>query len=76
MAAKPCITPIVPNVDLMKVYGVPFSDLDKYKRFVEKLNYLNVTHLDIAIGVSVVIQFIFVSTIKHMEALRKNSMLL
>lgn len=56
LVAKPCSAPMVPNLHLTKDDSVPCNDPMKYKRFVEKLNYLIVTHQDIAFVVSVVRQ--------------------
>lgn len=47
---------MVANMHPTKDDSVPFNDPEKYKRFVEKLNYLIVTHQDIAFVVSVVRQ--------------------
>ena len=45
LGAKPCSTPMVPNVQLTKE-GELFKDLERYKRLVWKLNYLLVTCSD------------------------------
>ena len=47
LGAKPCSTPMTPNVLITKE-GDLFEDPERYKRLVEKLNYLIVTHPDIA----------------------------
>uniref|UniRef100_A0A1S3ZHA5 Uncharacterized mitochondrial protein AtMg00810-like n=1 Tax=Nicotiana tabacum TaxID=4097 RepID=A0A1S3ZHA5_TOBAC len=47
LTAKPCSTPMVPNVYLMKDGGDPFDDPERYRRLVGKLNYLIVTRPDI-----------------------------
>ncbi|RVW76474.1 Retrovirus-related Pol polyprotein from transposon TNT 1-94 [Vitis vinifera] len=46
--AKPCTTPMVPNVQLMPDDGDPFYNPERYRRVVGKLNYLTVTRPDIA----------------------------
>ena len=50
--AKPCSTPMAPNVQLTKE-GELFEDLKRYRKLVGKLNYLIVTRLDITYSVSV-----------------------
>ncbi|RVX21188.1 Retrovirus-related Pol polyprotein from transposon TNT 1-94 [Vitis vinifera] len=69
--AKPCTTPMVPNVQLMPDDGDPFYNPKRYQRVVGKLNYLIVTRPDIAYAVSVVSQFTSAPTIKHWAALEQ-----
>ncbi|RVW53673.1 Retrovirus-related Pol polyprotein from transposon RE1 [Vitis vinifera] len=69
--AKPCTTPMVPNVQLMPNDGDPFYNPERYRRVVGKLNYLTVTRPDIAYAVSVVSQFTSAPTIKHWAALEQ-----
>ncbi|RVW29825.1 Retrovirus-related Pol polyprotein from transposon RE1 [Vitis vinifera] len=69
--AKPCTTPMVPNVQLMPDDGDPFYNPERYRRVVGKLNYLTVTRPDIAYAVSVVSQFTSAPTIKHWAALEQ-----
>ena len=52
LGAKPCSTPMAPNVQLTKE-GELFEDPKIYKRLVGKLNYLTVTRPDIVYSVSV-----------------------
>ena len=52
LGAKPCRTPMAPNVQLTKE-GELFEDFERYRRLVGKLNYLTVTRLEIAYSVSV-----------------------
>ncbi|EOY21578.1 Uncharacterized protein TCM_013430 [Theobroma cacao] len=53
LGAKSCNAPMTPNLQLTKEYGNLFEDPEKYRRLVGKLNYLTVTHLDIAYFVSI-----------------------
>ncbi|RVX00652.1 Retrovirus-related Pol polyprotein from transposon RE1 [Vitis vinifera] len=69
--AKPCTTPMVPNVQLMPDDGDPFYNPERYRRVVGKLNYLTVTRPDIAYAVSVVSQFTSAPTLKHWAALKQ-----
>ncbi|RVX07744.1 Retrovirus-related Pol polyprotein from transposon RE1 [Vitis vinifera] len=69
--AKPCTTPMVPNVQLMPDDEDPFYNPERYRRVVGKLNYLTVTRPDIAYAVSVVSQFTSAPTIKHWAALEQ-----
>ena len=52
LGARPCSTPMAPNVQLTKE-GELFEDPERYRTLVGKLNYLIVTHPDIAYSVSV-----------------------
>ena len=75
MGAKPCSTPMVPNVQLTKE-GELFEDHERYKRLVRKLNYLTVTRPDIAYSVSVLSQYMSSPTVSHWVAVEKYPMLL
>ena len=45
--------------------GELFGDLERYRRLVGKLNYLAVTHPDIAHSVNVVNQYMFSPIVDH-----------
>ena len=64
LGAKPCSTPMTPNVRFTKE-GELFENSKRYKRLVEKLNYLTVTRLDIAYSVSVVSRYMSSPTVNH-----------
>ncbi|KAK3008158.1 hypothetical protein RJ639_015137 [Escallonia herrerae] len=68
---KPCNTPMNPSVHLTKDDGDCLDDPEKYRRLVEKLNYLTVTRPDIAYAVSTVSQFMSEPTVKHWAALEQ-----
>ena len=53
LGVKPCSSPMVPGIHLTRE-GRTFEDPERYRRLVRKLNYLAVTHSDIAHSVSVV----------------------
>ena len=53
LAAKSCHSPMAQSLHLTRE-GELLEDLDRYRRLVGKLNYLTVTHPDIAYFVSVV----------------------
>ena len=52
LSTKPCSTLMAPNVQLTKERKL-FEDPERYRRLVGKLNYLTVTHPNIAYSVSV-----------------------
>ena len=58
LKVKPCNSPIVPGVHLTRE-DKTFEDPERYKRLVEKLNYLTVTRPDIAHSVRIVSQYMY-----------------
>ena len=64
LGVKPCSSPMAPGVHLTKE-GDLFEDPERYRRLVEKLNYLTVTRLNIVHSVSVVSQYMSFSTIDN-----------
>ena len=52
LVAKPCHSPMAQNPHLTKEAEL-FEDLKRYRNLVRKLNYLTVTHFDIAYSISV-----------------------
>ena len=67
LGVKPCSSPMAPGVYLTRE-SETLKDLERYKRLVEKLNYLTVTHPDIAHSVIVVSQNMFSLTVDHWVA--------
>ena len=67
LGAKPCSTPMTPNVQITKE-GDLFEDPEKYRKLVGKLNYLTVTHSDITYSVSVLSQYMSSPTVSHWAA--------
>ena len=51
---KPVDTPKDPNIKLLPYQGEPYSNPERYRRLVRKLNYLFMTKLDISFAVNVV----------------------
>ena len=58
---------MAPNVRLTKEEEL-FEDLERYRRLVEKLNYLTVTRSDIAYSVSVLSKYMSSPTVNHWAA--------
>ena len=58
LRVKSCSTPMIPSLQLAKE-GELFKDSKRYRRLIEKLNYLTVAQPDIAyfVTVSIVSQF-------------------
>ena len=69
LKVKPCSFPMVSSIHLTRV-GETFEDLERYRRVVGKLNYLIVTHPDIAYSVSIVGQYMSSPTIDHWAAVK------
>ena len=70
LAAKPCQSPMAQSLHLTRE-GELFEDLESYRRLVGKLNYLTVTHLDIAYSVSVVSQYTSSLIVDHWAAIEQ-----
>ena len=64
LGAKPCSTPMTPNVQITKE-GDLFEDPERYKRLVGKLNYLTITCPDIIYSISVLSQYMSSPTVSH-----------
>ena len=64
LVAKSCHSPVAQSLHLTKE-GALLEDHERYRRSVGKLNYLTVTHLDIAYFVSVVSQYMSSPTVDH-----------
>ena len=64
LRVKPCDSLMAPSVHLTRV-GKTFEDLKRYRTLIRKLNYLTVTHPNIAHSVNVVSQYMSATTIDH-----------
>ena len=62
---KPIDTLMDPNVKLIPGQGEPLRDPGRYRRIVEKLNYLTIVRSDISFPVSVVRQFLRSPCVSH-----------
>jgi hypothetical protein len=71
LGARPCSAPMFTNTQLTAEDGEPFADPEMYRRLVGKLNYLTVTHPDIAYPVSIVSQFMASPRTTHWAALEQ-----
>jgi len=69
--SKSVETPMNPNTKLLPSQGELLSDPEKYRRLVEKLNYLTVTRPDISFTVSVVSQFLNSPCVDHLNAVTR-----
>jgi hypothetical protein len=68
LGAKPCSTPMQPQLQLHKSSGEPISNPTTYRRLVGRLLYLTHTRPDIAYTVSKLSQFLDSPTNEHMLA--------
>lgn len=69
LGAKPCDTPMDSNLKLTTEGGDTLEEPERYRRLVEKLNYLTMTRPDISFVVGIVSQFMFSPKTVHWEAL-------
>ena len=67
LGAKPCSSPMASSVHLA-IESELFEDPERYRRLVGKLNYLTVTHPDIAHSVTVVSQYMSSPTVDNWAA--------
>ena len=61
---------MVPSVHLTRE-GETFENPERYRRLVEKLNYLTITCLDIAHSVSIVSRYMSSPTVDHWAAVEQ-----
>lgn len=64
LGAKSCSTPVLSNSQLTKD-GKLFDDPERYRRLVEKLNYLTTTRSNMIYSTSVVSQFMSSPTVHY-----------
>ena len=70
LGAKPCSSSLVSSVHLIRE-GETFEDSERYRRLVEKLNYLIVTRPDSAYSVSIVSQYMPSPIVDHWAAVEQ-----
>ena len=70
LGVKLCSSPMAPDVHLTREEET-FEDPERYRRLVEKLNYLTATHLDIAHLASIVSQYMSAPTVDHWVAVEQ-----
>ena len=70
LEAKPCQSPMAQSLHLTREDEL-FEDRERYRRLVEKLNYLIVTRSDIVYSVSVVSQYMSSPTVDHWTAVEQ-----
>ena len=70
LGVKPGSSPMAQNLHLTRE-GKLFGDTDRYKRLVGKMNYLTVTHLDIAHSVNAVNQCMSSPTVDPWTAIEQ-----
>ncbi|GAU38555.1 hypothetical protein TSUD_320270 [Trifolium subterraneum] len=68
LAAKPCSTPMQPQIQLHKGSGILLSDPTAYRRLIGRLLYLTHTRPEISYAVSKLSQFLDSPTDAHMLA--------
>ncbi|MCH83453.1 retrovirus-related pol polyprotein from transposon TNT 1-94, partial [Trifolium medium] len=68
LAAKPCPTPMQPQLQLHKSSGTPISDPTAYRRLIGRLLYLTHSRPEISYAVSKLSQFLDAPTDAHMLA--------
>ena len=68
--AKPCLTPLLANIQLSQEEGEPLEDPSYYKQLVESLQYCTLTRPDIAFAVNKVCQFMHSPTKDHLQAVK------
>ena len=65
---KPVDTPMDPNVKLVPGQGEPLRNLRRYRRLVDKLNYLTITRPNISFPMSIVSWFLQSPCDSHWDA--------
>jgi len=71
--AKYADTPMDPNIKLVSDQGEPCVDPGRYRRLVGRLNYLIVTHPNIAFAMDIVSQFLNPPCQDHCDVVIQNT---